>query len=134
MKRLCLLSLLLLVFIPAAAMAQPTDAHKPAVVETAKAKTEKDPEAERIIRERRANAQSLLISLAADVANFDDQTLRARTLARIADVLWEADPDRARAMFRKAWDAAETVDDLNRRLTLEEIKQKEATHGNGPIP
>src|SRR5205807_10120933 len=100
------------------------------VVETPKAKSEKDLEAERIIRERRANAQSLLISLAADAANFDDQTLRARTLARIADVLWEADPDRARAMFRKSWDAAEAVDDLNRRIALEEIKQQEAKHGN----
>ena len=100
MKRLCVLSLLLLVFIPAAAMAQPTDARK-AVVETAKAKTEKDLEAERILRERRENAESILINLAADATRFNDQTLRARTQARIADVLWDADPEKARTLFGK---------------------------------
>jgi hypothetical protein len=66
-------------------------------------KAEKDPEAERILRERRANAQSMLMTLASDAGRFNDQTLRARTQARIADVLWAADPDRARALFRKAW-------------------------------
>src|SRR5205085_5330233 len=76
MKRLCLLSLLL-VFISATSIAQPTDARKPAVVETAKAKSEKDLEAERILRERRANAESILINLAADATRFNDQALRA---------------------------------------------------------
>ena len=46
-----------------------------------------DGEAERLLRERRANAQSLLISLAADAATYTDQRLRARTLARIGDAL-----------------------------------------------
>jgi len=60
-------------------------------VKAAEDKAAKDLEAERILKERRANAQSLLISLAADAANFSDQKLRARTEARIADVLWDAD-------------------------------------------
>ena len=38
----------------------------------------------RILRERRANAQSLLISLASDADRYNDSKLRARTLARMA--------------------------------------------------
>ncbi|HEV8590155.1 MAG TPA: hypothetical protein VGQ72_14885 [Pyrinomonadaceae bacterium] len=128
MKRLCLLSLLL-VFISASAAAQPTDARKPASVETAKAKSEKDLEAERVLRERRASAESILINLAADAARFNDQTLRARTQARIADVLWDADPEKARTLFRKAWDAAEAIDQENQRKLQEEIAQQKARNG-----
>ena len=96
-------------------------------------KTAKDPEAERILRERRANAQSLLISLAADAANFSDQKLRARTEARIADVLWDADQERARTMFRKAWDAAEVADDDGRRQMMDEVARQKARNGNVAI-
>ncbi|HEU5238854.1 MAG TPA: hypothetical protein VFU37_17105 [Pyrinomonadaceae bacterium] len=93
-------------------------------------KTEKDPEAERILRERRANAQSMLLSLAADAGRYTDQTLRARTQARIADVLWSADPERARALFRKAWESAEIVDQEGQRKLQEEIKQQQAKGGS----
>ena len=70
--------------------AQPAESTKtvPAKNVAANNKTEKDPEAERILRERRANAQSMLMTLASDAGRFNDQTLRARTQARIADVLW----------------------------------------------
>ena len=86
------------------------------------------------MRERRANAQSLLISLAADAATFTDQRLRARTLARIGDALWENDPERAKAMFRKAWEAAEAVDEESRRITLEEIKSSKPSVAARPSP
>ena len=111
--------------------AQPNDAAKPAVtpVTTATNKSAKDPEAERLAKERRDNAQALLISLAADAGRFTDQTLRARTQARIADVLWSADPDRARAMFRKAWESAEIVDQEAQRKLQEEIAQQKAKNG-----
>lgn len=132
MRRLSLLFLLGLL-ISAHAVAQPTEVKKPAAVADAKTKTEKDAEAERLIRERRANAQSLLISLAADAATYSDQRLRARTMARVADALWDADPERARAMFRKAWDAAEMVDDESRRITLEEIKEQQAKRGSAAV-
>ena len=131
MSRIRLLSLVLLTVTSTTAAGQSSEARKPpAASETAKAKTEKDFEAERIVRERRVNAQSLLVSLAADAGRFNDLTLRARTLARIADALWDADAERARAMFRKAWDAAELMDDESRRITLEEIKQQEAKGGS----
>ena len=67
-------------------------------------------EADRIAQERRAQARSLLISLASDARSFRDQKLRARSLGRIADALWDVDAEQGRALFRKAWEAAETAD------------------------
>jgi hypothetical protein len=106
--------------------AQPTESTKTAPAKTVapNSKAEKDPEAERILRDRRANAQSMLMNLAADAGRFNDQTLRARTQARIADVLWAADPERARALFRKAWESAEIVDQESQRKLQEDIKQQ----------
>jgi hypothetical protein len=98
-----------------------------------KAKPTADPEAERILRERRAQAQSLLISLAADAGTYTDQKLRARTQARIADALWDADNERARTLFRKAWDAAEIVDQEGLRQMQEDIKQQQAKNGNSAV-
>ncbi len=111
--------------------AQPTESTKtaPAKSVAANTRTEKDPEAERILRERRANAQSMLMNLAADAVRFNDQTLRARTQARIADVLWTADPERARALFRKAWESAEIVDQEGQRKAQEDARQQQAKGG-----
>jgi hypothetical protein len=73
-------------------------------------KNARESEAERLLKERRANAQSLLINLAADARSFNDSTTRGRTLARVAYAIWDADRERARTMFRLAWDAAEIAD------------------------
>src|SRR5438105_12395776 len=101
---------------------------------TTKSDPKEDAEAARIIRERRANAQSLLISLASDAGSFRDQRLRARTLARVADTLWDTDPERGRALFRRAWDAAETADKESQQQWQEEIqRQKAKTGGNAAI-
>jgi len=131
----CLLAVLLLLVACAAIGAQPSDANKTAAKTAANsAKSAKDPEAERLIKERRDNAQSLLMSLAADAGRFNDQTLRARTQARIADVLWSADPERARALFRKAWESAEFVDQEAQRKLEEDIRQQKAKNGgNGAV-
>lgn len=48
----------------------------------------------------------MLLTLASDAAKFTDSVARARTLARVADQLWENDHERASALFRAAWDAA----------------------------
>jgi hypothetical protein len=132
MRRLSLLFLLSLIT-TAAVLAQPSGPKKPASNSDDKAKAEKDPEAERIIRERKDNARSLLISLASDATNYNDLRLRARTLARVADALWDVDSERARAMFRKAWDAAEVMDAESRRITLEEIKDQQAKRGSAAV-
>jgi len=130
-----LLCLLVLCATAATNIAQPNEANKPAPAKevAAKGKSAVDLEAERIVRERRAQAQSLLISLAADAGSYNDQKLRARTQARIADVLWDADPERARTLFRKAWDAAEIVDQEGFRKMQEDIKQQQAKNGNSAV-
>ncbi len=71
-------------------------------------------ELERILKQRRMEVQSLLVSLAADARSFRDQTLRVRTLARIADTLWEVDSERGRMIFRDAWSSAESADKENK--------------------
>src|ERR1041384_466788 len=122
------LAVVLCLFLATVAAAQPNDVTKPAT-KPAVDKTAKDPEAERLAKQRRDNAQALLISLAADAGRFTDQALRARTQARIADVLWSADPERARALFRKAWESAEIVDQEGQRKLQEEIAQQKAKNG-----
>src|ERR1051326_1407382 len=106
----------------------------PAKSAAAKTAAKEDAEAARMVRERRANAQSLLISLASDAVSFKDQKLRARTLARIADVLWDSDAERGRTLFRKAWDAAESADQESRRTSQEEVgRQAGRTGGSAAI-
>jgi hypothetical protein len=59
-------------------------------------------EQERKERARRVAARALLISLSTDARAFNDQTLRARSLARIADALWAVDAEQGRLMFRSS--------------------------------
>ncbi|MDQ1729671.1 MAG: hypothetical protein QOD33_1796 [Pyrinomonadaceae bacterium] len=72
------------------------------------------------IDQQKALALSLLVSLANDARSYPDQKLRARTLGQVADALWSADADQGRALFRKAWDAAEFADQETARLVAEE--------------
>lgn len=71
--------------------------------------------------ERRATALMLATSLAEEARSFRDESLRARVLARTADALWEAEPERARALFRRAWDAADAAD----RESLKRIEEQQ---------
>jgi hypothetical protein len=130
MKYRSLLFLVCLLFVASTAHAQPADSAKTAPKTAANTKPAKDPEAERLLKERRDNAQSLLLNMAADADRFNDQKLRARTQARIADALWDADPERARSLFRKAWDAAEIVDQEGQRKMQEDLRQQEARGGS----
>ena len=68
------------------------------------------PEANSAEAQRRAFAVSLIISLANDARSYNDLALRPRVLARAADVLWDADNVTARALFVRAWEAAERGD------------------------
>ena len=83
------------------------------------------------IKERRARARSLLVSLSTDARTFRDQTLRARSLARIADALWQVDSEQALLLFRKAWEAAEVADQESDRKLQEEINRQKARTGGG---
>src|SRR5687767_5753811 len=69
--------------------AQPQPAASPAKT-TARSKA-RAAAAKAKIDQQHALALSLLVSLANDARSFPDQRLRARTLSRIADALWEPD-------------------------------------------
>ncbi len=60
--------------------------------------------------QRRAFAASIIMSLADEARSYKDLELRTRVLARCADALWDADPDEARRLLRRAWEAAEKAD------------------------
>ncbi|HYN86293.1 MAG TPA: hypothetical protein VER32_13680 [Pyrinomonadaceae bacterium] len=110
MTRLARLSLLTLLAVnltgapPAAAQNHPAKSGATRATKPAAAAADPLEEA------RRATAVSLVTSLADEARNFGDQVLRARVQARAADALWETDRERARAHFRRAWEAAETAD------------------------
>jgi hypothetical protein len=129
--RLWLAALVLLIFaFPAAP--QSNEAKKaPGKNPSSDGNSAKDVEADRAIKERRAQARSLLVSLASDARSFRDQRLRARSLARIADALWEVDAEQARALFRKAWEAAEAADKDGQQRLQEEISAQKAKTGGG---
>ncbi len=80
---------------------------QPAKKPTPKAAAAADPMAE----VRRAAAVSMMTALAEEARAFRDPVLSARVQARAADVLWEAEKDRARELFRRAWDAATAADE-----------------------
>jgi hypothetical protein len=75
--------------------------------QTVRPKTKKN-DAE--LQQRRAAAVSLLQSLAVEARSYNDEPLRARVQAQIADVLWSHDREAARTLFRRAWDVAEGLD------------------------
>jgi len=60
--------------------------------------------------QRRTFAASIIMSLADEARSYKDLELSARVLARSADALWDVDPDRARILLRRAWEAAEKAD------------------------
>ena len=53
------------------------------IAQAQKAKPAASAEAELELKERRAKARSLLVALSSDARTFHDETLRARSLARI---------------------------------------------------
>jgi tetratricopeptide (TPR) repeat protein len=86
-------------------------------------------EADADAAQQRTIAISLVTSLADEARSFKDQTRRARVQARAADVLWDTDPERARELFRRAWEAAETVDAETAKKRAEEMKRMESEGG-----
>jgi hypothetical protein len=72
--------------------------------------SERSAEVDQLAAQKRVAAVSLLTSLADDARSFNDQELRARVQARIADALWDHDRPRATDLFRRAWAAAEAFE------------------------
>jgi len=86
-------------------------------------------EADAEAAQQRTVAISLVTSLADEARSFKDMTRRARVQARAADVLWDTDRERARELFRRAWEAAETVDAEAAKKRAEEMKRLESEGG-----
>lgn len=107
-----------------------TPARTTAPAKSAAPKTEASNDAEQQLKLRRAQARSLLIALSTDARTFRDQMLRARSLARIADALWQVDAEQARLMFRKAWEAAEVGDQESERAFQEDIQRQQSKTGS----
>ena len=78
---------------------------------------------------RRTTAIAAVSSLADEARDFRDPALRARVQARAADVLWETEREKARALFRRAFDAADAADRESRRKLDEELNAARARGG-----
>lgn len=100
----------------------------PSLAQTRKAKTTTE-EADAEAAQQRTVAISLVTTLADEARSFKDQTRRARVQARAADVIWDSDPERARELFRRAWEAAEVVDAEAAKKRAEEMKRLESEGG-----
>ena len=110
---------------------QTNETKKVAPAKAAETNSAASADAELELKARRAKARALLVSLSSDARAFQDQTLRARSLARIADALWRVDTEQGRLLFRKAWEAAEVADQENDKKLQEEIAKQKALTGGG---
>lgn len=126
-RRLLVISIVLSVF-TTSAPAVSTFSVQEKRVKTSKPKTE-EPDAN--TAQQQAVAISLVTTLADEARSFKDQTRCARVQARAADILWDTDPDRARELFKRAWEAAESVDAESAKQRAQELKKMDA--GGGPV-
>jgi hypothetical protein len=111
--------------------AQTADTKQAAPPKPATANSSPSVDTEVELKERRAKARALLISLSSDARTFHDQMLRARSLGRIADALWRVDAEQGRLLFRKAWEAAEVADQESDKKMQEEINKQKSVTGGG---
>ncbi|HEX8283237.1 MAG TPA: hypothetical protein VF588_07770 [Pyrinomonadaceae bacterium] len=78
--------------------------------QTKKVESGRSADADLTKAQQRAVMIAAVVSLADEARGYRDLAVRARVLARAADVLWDADSITARAIFRSAWEAAEKGD------------------------
>src|SRR5215510_3018152 len=103
------------------------------VSSVAQKKAKPNPEEDADAAQQRTIAISLVSTLADEARSFKDQTRRARVQARAADVLWDSDPERARELFKRAWEAAEIVDAETAKKRAEDLRRQENQGGPGVI-
>lgn len=101
----------------------------PSLAQTRKKAKINTEEADAEAAQQRTVAISLVTTLADEARSFKDQTRRARVQARAADVLFDTDPERARELFRRAWEAAEVVDAEAAKKRAEEMRRLESEGG-----
>lgn len=101
-------------------------------------KKTKQPSAEELEQQAKINfALTLIDSLADDARKYKDRVASVRVQAKVADLLWKRDVERARTIFLRAWSLAETVEEEEQKL-VEEKKEKflsgESQDGFIPLP
>lgn len=82
------------------------------------ARTERASEA---ARSRRTEAIDLLVASADAARTLDDLVYRARIQLLAADALWPVDEQRARTIFRRAWEAASAADKAEQEEAVREF-------------
>ncbi|HET6668643.1 MAG TPA: hypothetical protein VFH15_00295 [Pyrinomonadaceae bacterium] len=87
-------------------------------------------EADAVAAQREVLAISLLQTLAEDARSFREPRLRARVQARVADAFWLTDVEKAKGLFRRAWEAAEIEDTENAKREAEDINRQRQS---GPV-
>ncbi|HEY0171097.1 MAG TPA: hypothetical protein VGB98_08735 [Pyrinomonadaceae bacterium] len=107
----------------------PSTANAPAAAP--EATRSEPPEPDPVAETRRLISVSLLITLANDARDYQNRLLRARVQARAADALWDAEPEQARQIFRRAWDDAGAADQEAARR--EEEARKKGGEGRGGL-
>lgn len=111
--------------------AQQGSSKKASTPKSSKSKVANSEESDALVAQRKLVAVSLLTTLADDARSFREQALRARIEARAGDAFWETDPDKARTLFRRAWDEAETADAEAAKRQAEEFQKQD--RAGGPI-
>src|SRR6185369_2575264 len=85
--------------------------------------------------DRVAFSVQIVSSLADEARLYKDEALSVRIQARAADVLWNADRGRARALFVRAWETAQVIDKEGQRRNKEERERFLSKRGGmGFIP
>ncbi|MDT7781006.1 MAG: hypothetical protein QOC99_3518 [Acidobacteriota bacterium] len=132
LKRVSLLALAVCSFVSTASVRAQQPQPSPQQTKSAKTSAKKPAAAEvdPMAEVRRTSAISLVNTLADDARTFRDPALRARVQARSADALWDTDRERARALFRRAWDEAESADAESDRLMAEERARQTRERGH----
>lgn len=126
--RLLALALCASALAPAAVPAQ-TPAPAAAEQKRPAAKKPKAETADPMAEVRRASAVSLVSALADEARTFSEAGLRARVQARAADALWDSDKEKARQLFRRAWEAAEAADRDTAHLSEAERRRRAIAQG-----
>jgi hypothetical protein len=101
-------------------IAIPTSAQSPQITQSSETKakrTKSQPERDtaRLSEARQAYAIQVVSSLADEARSYKNESLAVKVQAWAANLLWQADRDRARILFKRAWDTAQTVDKEGRR-------------------
>src|SRR5215204_511069 len=127
-SRLLAFALCVSALAPAAVPAQ-TPAPAAAAQKKPAAKKPKGEAADPMAEVRRASAVSLVSTLSDEARTFSEPGLRARVQARAADALWDTDNEKARQLFRRAWEAAEAADRDTANLSEAELSRRAIAQG-----